>query len=206
MIVIVDYGLGNLQSIFNMVDSFGEECKISNDPNTIQKSSKLILPGVGAFDTGISNLKKLEIFDLIKEEVIKNKKPILGICLGAQIMLQKSDEGILSGLSFLDGEVKSFKSKFEREKILLPIPNMGWRYLNKIRKNDVFKINNESRFYFLHSFYFEIKNQKNKIFESNYGIDFCAGFKKENIIGVQFHPEKSHRFGFEIMKQFLNYA
>ena len=206
MIVIINYGLGNLNSIKNMLIRLGKEAVITSDPKEIMSADKIILPGVGAFDTGITNLEKLKLISPLNEAVLKHKKHLLGICLGAQLLLDTSDEGKLGGLGLISGKVVSFKSKFKEEGINLPVPNMGWRGVTSNTDISSFNLSSDFRFYFVHSYYFEIKNQKNNILNSKYGIDFCAGFQEDNIFGVQFHPEKSHKFGFDLMRQFLDYV
>ena len=201
-LIIVDYGLGNLNSVRNMILKLGEKCEISSDLDKINKASKLILPGVGSFDSGIKNLNRLDLFEIINSRVIKERIPILGICLGAQLMLNNSDEGILNGFGWIDGSVRSFKSEFSKRKIKYPVPLMGWRSITK-KKISKLRIIKNSRFYFVHSYFFDLVDNKIGIFETNYGINFISGFQKENIMGVQFHPEKSHKFGFYLIKSFI---
>ena len=206
MTIIIDYGLGNLSSIKNMLSYLGVEAIISSNKTKIEEASKLILPGVGSFDTGMKNLNDLDLIPLIKEKILKGNTPILGICLGAQLLLENSDEGIEKGLGLVNGKVSSFSGALKKEKITLPIPNMGWRdveFQNEIQL--IFK-KNPSKFYFVHSYFFELSDQNDVWNMSNYGFDFCSGFKKDNILGVQFHPEKSHQYGMQLLKYFINYV
>lgn len=206
MIVIIDYGLGNLSSIQNMLTYLGYDSVISSDKSVISDNSKFILPGVGAFDTGLRNLKELGIVNVLNKKIIHEKCPILGICLGAQIMLNKSDEGHEKGLSYIDGEVKSFSSFFNKNRLNFPIPNMGWRDV-KFSSESIFKSEEvPPKFYFVHSYFFDIINTNEQWNFSNYGFDFCSGFKKNNILGVQFHPEKSHKFGMKLLNYFAQYV
>ena len=206
MTIIIDYGLGNLSSIKNMLSYLGVEAIISSNKTKIEEASKLILPGVGSFDTGMKNLNDLDLIPLIKEKILKGNTPILGICLGAQLLLENSDEGIEKGLGLVNGKVSSFSGALKKEKITLPIPNMGWRdveFQNEIQL--IFK-KNPSKFYFVHSYFFELSDQNDVWNMSNYGFDFCSGFKRDNILGVQFHPEKSHQYGVQLLKYFIDYV
>jgi len=202
-LVIVDYGLGNLNSVKNMILKLGHDCSISSDPKKIFESNKLILPGVGSFDSGIKNLNRLNIFDLLNIKVKEHRTPILGICLGAQLMLNRSDEGNLKGFGWIKGNVRSFQQEFKKSKIEFPTPSMGWRSVKQKKKSNLLFIK-RSRFYFVHSYFFDLEEKKYAILESNYGINFVSGFQKHNIFGVQFHPEKSHKYGFFLLKSFLD--
>ena len=192
MLIIIDYGMGNLKSISNMIKKIGYEAKISPDYKDIEKAKKLILPGVGAFDKGMENLINLGLVNVIKEYVIERKIPILGICLGMQLMTKRSEEGVLEGLSLIEAETKKFKLN-ENYKI----PHMGWNTVKIKKKSSIFENmeNQENRFYFVHSFYVECFNKNDILCTTEYGIEFTSMFEHENIIGAQFHPEKSHRFG-----------
>lgn len=204
MIVIVDYGLGNLASIKNMLTYLGHNSVISSEIEAVNLASKLILPGVGSFDSGIKNLKELGLISVIHRKVIKESSPILGICLGAQLMLNKSQEGVEKGLSFINGEVVSFRDSMKASMIDLPIPNMGWRDVNFKNEKEIYFKSTPPKFYFVHSYYFELNEKKHEWNTSNYGFDFCSGFRKDNIFGVQFHPEKSHKYGMRVLNFFLN--
>lgn len=206
MIIIIDYGLGNLSSIKNMLSHLGTEAIITSNKKEIEGASKLILPGVGSFDSGMKNLKELDLIPLIKEKAMIDKTPILGICLGAQLLLEKSDEGIENGLALVGGNVSSFSKIFKERNISLPIPNMGWRDV-KFKNEEELKFKSiPPKFYFIHSFYFELEEKCHLWNTSSYGFEFCSGFKKDNIFGVQFHPEKSHQYGMQILKFFANYV
>lgn len=206
MIIIVDYNVGNIRSIQNMLSYLGYESKISTHKEDIELATKLILPGVGSFDTGMKNIKSLGLDTIIKDKVLFKDIPILGICLGAQLMLEKSDEGKEKGLSIIEGNVRSFASKFEERNVNLPIPNIGWRDIQFMNENEI-KFNRfPAKFYFVHSFYFELKEEEHKWNISNYGFEFCSGFRKDNIFGVQFHPEKSHKYGMKLLNYFVNHV
>jgi glutamine amidotransferase len=200
MIGIVDCGIGNLGSIQNMLKKIGAKSQITSDTREIRKASKLILPGVGAFDTAMEKLEYSGILPVLGEKVLELNTPILGICLGMQLFFNQSEEGALSGLSWIDGEVQRFRfEKYED----LKIPHMGWNSI-EVRKNDriLSGLNKESRFYFVHSYHVVCKHEEDILTTTHYGYDFPSSVRRENIMGVQFHPEKSHRFGMQLLKNF----
>ncbi len=201
MIGIINYGLGNLKSVQNIIQKQHGQSIILNSPNDYKSEiNKFILPGVGSFDYGMQNLIKLKWIEFLNEHVIKKKFPILGICLGMQLMCKNSDEGILNGLGWIDASVKKFESKEG-----LKIPHMGW--------NNVFLKNNhslfdsdftEQRFYFVHSYFVKLNDISHELTSTIYDIDFTSSFVRENIFGVQFHPEKSHKYGMNLIKNFIH--
>jgi len=197
MIVILEYGIGNIKSIGNMLNKIGVENKISSDIEIINNADKYILPGVGSFDVGMKNLLESTWFETLKKNVFENKKPILGICLGMQLLTKKSEEGSLDGLSWIDIEIVKFKNSD------LKVPHMGWNTI-KTGESSLFDKLDNPRFYFAHSFYAPINSKKNVIATANYGEDFGCAIQNENIFGVQFHPEKSHKFGMQLLKNFNN--
>ena len=201
MICLIDYGLGNLGSLQNMLKRIGEDVIISNDREVILHSTKLILPGVGTFDTGMKNLSRLGLIDILNEAVLVREIPILGICLGAQLMMNESEEGIEKGLSWVEGKV----IKFDQTTSLMKVPHMGWNNLIGYEGHSLFNQMPETppRFYFVHKYHFT--SEKENYFTSycNYGYRFGASFQKKNIYGVQFHPEKSHQFGLTLLKNFI---
>tara|TARA_B100000927_G_scaffold236323_1_gene196984 strand:+ start:555 stop:1169 length:615 start_codon:yes stop_codon:yes gene_type:complete len=202
MIVIVDYELGNPKSIKNMLKKIGYDSIISQSVEDIKNANFLILPGVGNFKKGMNNLKKLNIINSLNHQVLVNKIPVLGICLGMQLMTNFSEEGGVEGLGWVDAEVRKFSFKTNR----LKIPHMCW---NQVKLKKSFEFNFPEfppRFYFVHSFFVSCNVNEDIMSTSYYGIEFVSSFLKDNIIGVQFHPEKSHKFGIEIFKMFLNSA
>jgi glutamine amidotransferase len=199
MIAIIDYHCGNLGSIHNMLNKIGIENIITNDSNIIREATKIILPGVGSFDTGISNLKKLNLIDVLNEEILVKKKPVLGICLGMQLMCTASEEGTENGLSWIPQVIRDFR---KNDEFIGTIPVMGWNYVETTKKNDILN-DDESRFYFVHRFYCE-KNEFEIIQSNVNNFIYCAAFNRDNIYGVQFHPEKSHKFGVKILSNFCN--
>jgi imidazole glycerol-phosphate synthase subunit HisH len=204
MIVIIDYNMGNTGSIVNMLKTVGAKAMISSNPKEIEQADKLILPGVGAFDKAMTNLKELEIIPLLNQKVVQQKTPILGICLGAQLLANSSEEGVLPGLGWIDAQVKRFR--FEPSQTHLKIPHMGWNLI-KIKKESLLLKNLEinSRFYFVHSYHIVCKNSEDVLTETFHGYDFTSSVQKGNILGVQFHPEKSHKFGLKLLKNFVEY-
>ena len=202
-VAVVDYKLGNLGSVLNMVKKLGFDPYIASKPSDIKTADKIILPGVGSFDTGMNNLKKLNMIPILNEKVQVMKTPIMGICLGMQLMTCSSEEGLLPGLSWIDSKTIGFK--FESNNQSLRIPHMGWnnakfkdnRFLN-------YKINITPRYYFVHSYHVICENENDVIAYTEYGYRFTSVFKSQNLIGVQFHPEKSHKYGMELMKAFLD--
>ncbi len=200
MITIVDYGLGNLGSISNMLRKIGARCEISGDPVHIGKAQKLILPGVGAFDNGMENLTRLGLVAPLSRRVQQDKVPILGICLGAQLLTRRSEEGKLPGLGWIDADTILF---FSRQPVAgLKVPHMGWNDLIVKKPSALFEEGSEQRFYFVHSYHFLCDKPEDPLAAANYGYEFTAAFNRGNVFGVQFHPEKSHRYGMELLRRF----
>lgn len=196
MIVIIDYGVGNLASVKNALDKLGINNVISNDPEMIKKADSLILPGVGAAGQGMKNLKKNGLDKVIVEE-IKKGKPFLGICLGMQLLFEKSEEGNVDCLGILKGTVKKFKK-------MKKIPQIGWNQIEIKQKDNLFiDIKNNSYFYFVNSFYCLPKNEKLITGATNYGEIFASVVSQDNVMGVQFHPEKSGPVGFKLLENFV---
>lgn len=197
-IVIINYGMGNLNSVHNILLHLNIPAIISDDRKVIRDATKLILPGVGSFDTAVQNLKSRNLWDSIDDAVGENKTPILGICLGMQLMTKMSEEGQLPGFGWIDADTK----KLTQHK-LYKVPNIGWRFITPTKHDDFFVPNHdELKFYFVHSYYVEC-HQKNDVMATiQYGKQFTCAFQKENILGVQFHPEKSHQYGMAFLKYF----
>ena len=201
MLIVVDYGMGNLGSIVNMLDRIGIESKPSAEPSDIESADRLILPGVGAFDSGMRNLLEKNLVGLLNRRVVEEKVPILGICLGMQLMTKKSQEGSVAGLGWFDALTKRFS--FENQTDKLKIPHMGWNSIQAKKNNFLFNDSKENpRFYFLHSYYVECNNKEDVLATTSYGYDFTSMINRGNIFGVQFHPEKSHKFGMKLMENF----
>lgn len=199
MVVIVDYGVGNLGSILNMFKKVGAKAIISGEPAVIRSAYKLLLPGVGAFDAGMQSLDNSGLRPLLDECVLHLKKPVLGICLGMQLMAKRSDEGVLPGLAWVDAEVMRIKPEDSKMKV----PHMGWNLVQVAKEDPLLNgLPDESRFYFVHSYHVVCANQADVLLKTKYGHNFHSAFRSGNIWGVQFHPEKSHKFGMRLLKNF----
>jgi len=202
MITIVDYGAGNILSIKNMIRRLGGTCVISGNPVDIEKAEKLILPGVGNFDFGMNNLLESNLIESLNNVVLKQKKPILGICLGAQLMCSSSEEGIKNGLNWFDARVIKFKKA--RLQSNQKIPHMGWNSVSLQKNSRLFEGFGEKRFYFVHSYHFLTYEASINLTTTEYGYDFVSAMERDNIFAVQFHPEKSHKYGMKLMESFIN--
>lgn len=201
MIVVIDYGAGNLGSIINMLKRLGSEAVISSEVEVIKKASKLILPGVGSFDYGMQQLIDSGLIGVLNKKVLEDRTPILGVCLGVQLMTNGSEEGNLEGLKWFDA--KTVKFSFEKDS-KLKIPHMGWNDTFVAKKSKLFdEIEDEYRFYYVHSYHLKPNNESDILTVAKYGYEFVSGLERENIYGVQFHPEKSHKFGMRVFKNFI---
>ena len=202
MIVIVDYGMGNMGSIQNMLKKVGAESIVSSDHAAIRDADKLILPGVGAFDNGMKQIRERDLIPVLNEKVLVQKTPLLGICLGMQLLTGRSEEGESQGLGWLDAKTLKFDFSDDRDK--LRIPHMGWNTIVVKKESPLFRnLEHECRFYFVHSYYVRCTNKDIVVAEARYGVDIVASVQQENIFGTQFHPEKSHKFGMQILKNFV---
>ena len=197
-IVVIDYGMGNLGSIANMIKKVGQKSIITSDANIIAGAEKIILPGIGAFAHGMSCLKTLKVIDVLNHKVLEKKTPVLGICLGMHLMAKFSEEGNVHGLGWIDADVKLFESTD------LKVPHMGWNSVEQVKSSSLYKgLNNKKRFYFVHSYYVSCNRNEDILTTTTYGTNFVSSFEKDNIFGTQFHPEKSHKFGLQLFKNFL---
>jgi glutamine amidotransferase len=202
MITIVDYGTGNLASIANMLKRVGCAAAITSQADQIAKASKLILPGVGAFDTGMRNLIGLNLIEVLNQKVLREKTPILGICLGMQLFVRGSEEGNLPGLGWVDGEVVRFKSETLGGR--LKVPHMSWNFIDIAKESKLLSgMYDRPRFYFVHSYHVQLDSREDLLARTSYGYAFDSALEKDNIVGVQFHPEKSHKFGMKLLKSFV---
>lgn len=196
---IVDYGMGNLASVRKMLEAAGARADLTSDPARIAAAEKLILPGVGAFDAGMRSLRERGLIEALNEAVCTRRAPVLGICLGMQLMCRASEEGALPGLGWVDADVKKFSIPIASS---LKVPHMGWNTLSVVQPNPLVDGDREQRFYFVHSFHVRCAQREDVLAVTHYGSDFHAAFRRENIYGVQFHPEKSHRFGMALFRSF----
>jgi glutamine amidotransferase len=201
MITIVDYGVGNLGSIINMLKKAGTKAQASSDPGVLQQAEKLILPGVGAFDAGMQKLNECGLVPLLNSLALEKKVPVLGLCLGMQLMTNKSEEGQLRGLGWIEAETVRFR--FDADQAHLKIPHMGWNVLQIERPHPlVSDLGAEARFYFVHTYHVVCANPADVVAYTDYGYPFAAVVSRGNIMGAQFHPEKSHKFGMQLLKNF----
>ena len=200
-IVIVDYGTGNLNSVHKSLDRLGVDSIISSDPKDIDSADKLILPGVGHFGNAMANLRELNLLDALHEAVLVKQKPILGICLGMELMANRSEEGNAAGLGWIDAEMIRFNiSNKKRYKV----PHIGWNKI-WIKKNSLLmkNVSESSEFYFVHSYHLKINNQSDILNETQYELIYPSAIEKDNIFGVQYHPEKSHDAGEQLLRNFV---
>ena len=199
MIGIIDLKLGNIGSIENMFKRLGVEIVISNQVVELEKCNRLVLPGVGSYDYGVKQLEKYNLIDFIKDYINNKDKYLLGICLGMQLLLESSEEGVKKGLGLISG--KAIKFVFEDKSI--KVPHMGWNKVEFLDSSLGKNLVKKNRFYFVHSFYAKV-DEKYIAGKTNYaGVEFASMIRKNNIIGMQFHPEKSHKFGKTILSNFL---
>ena len=200
MIAIIDYGIGNLKSVHNAVRYIAPKTpsKISSDPDFIRKADKVIFPGQGAMPDCIKELDKRGIRDVVIESA--KKKPFLGICLGLQLLFEKSEEGDVDGFGIFEGRIKKFQPN---KQVRIKIPHMGWNKVHQSKNHPMWNnINPGSSFYFVHSFYFECEKEENILSTSNYGLEFTSSIFANHIFEIQFHPEKSHGNGVQLLKNF----
>jgi len=202
MITIINYGMGNLGSVQNMLKRIGIKSIISSDINEIEKAEKILLPGVGSFDAAISKIDELNLRPVLTFMAKEKKVPFLGICLGMQLLTESSEEGVLKGLNFVPA--KTIKFKFP-ENSNLKIPHMGWNLVTKKTESVLTKnFTDEFRFYFVHSYHVKCDSPINSILTTNYGYEFDSAIQNENVFGAQFHPEKSHKYGMQLLSNFAN--
>lgn len=203
MIVIIDYGLGNINAFANVFKRLNIPVKIAQKADDLEDVSKIILPGVGAFDHAMIKLKESGMREKLDELVLKKSMPVLGICVGMQILAHSSEEGSLPGLGWIDGVVKKFDTQKMKQKTHLP--HMGWNDVKPLKNTGLFKdVDKEPLFYFLHSYYFYCNKSEDALAVSDYGGEFVSAVNCGNIYGVQFHPEKSHHNGVQLLKNFAN--
>ena len=197
MITIVDYGLGNLGSVHNMLKKIGARSEITGDASKIAKATKILLPGVGAFDAAMAKLTNTGLRDILDQKALVERVPILGICLGMQLLTSGSDEGKLPGLGWIPSRTYRFP------KTELKVPHMGWNLVRKTNTSPLTEnFDEEFRFYFVQSYFVKADRQDFSVLQTTYGVTFDSGIQRDNILGVQFHPEKSHKFGATLFKNF----
>tara|TARA_B110001469_G_C9433708_1_gene220190 strand:- start:18 stop:623 length:606 start_codon:yes stop_codon:yes gene_type:complete len=198
MITIIDYGLGNVLALKNVYNKFNIPVTIAKNPDDLIGASKLILPGVGSFDYAMKKLHLSGMLQSIEGLVLNHKIPVLGICVGMQMLAKSSDEGVIPGLGWVDAKVRRFNTSNN-----FVLPHMGWNDVYPTYYSGLFKgMDAEAKFYFLHSYYFEALRDSDITGRSDYGAEFTCAIQSENIFGVQFHPEKSHSFGIKLLKNY----
>lgn len=200
MITIVDYGMGNWGSVLNMLKRIGVAAEISSDPETILKAKKIVLPGVGSFDAAMSRIDDLGLKEPLTLKATKEKIPVLGICLGMQLLTASSEEGERGGLNWIPAKTV----RFQQANALYKVPHMGWNLVSETQKHTMtssFELG--TRFYFVHSYHVTVTDEKYVLASTNYGYDFASMITNgDNIFGAQFHPEKSHSYGMRFLEKF----
>jgi glutamine amidotransferase len=199
MITIVDYGMGNLGSLVNMYKRIGVTVQVCDKPEEIARAKKLLLPGVGAFDAAMSRIAEIEgLIDVLNHKALIEKIPLLGICLGMQLLTDCSEEGQLRGLGYIPGKTIRFSTENG-----LKVPHMGWNHIKEVNPSILTeRLPEEPRFYFVHSYYVQVTNPTHRVTKTHYELDFDSIIQRDNIFGAQFHPEKSHKFGMELLTNF----
>jgi imidazole glycerol-phosphate synthase subunit HisH len=202
MITIVDYGCGNIRAFVNVFSRLNIPVKVANSKKQIENATRIILPGVGAFDYVMQSFNKSGLREIVEKKVLLDKVPVLGICAGMQIMANSSEEGKEDGLGWIPGKVKMFD--LSKIPYVTKNPHMGWNEIIPVETSLFCDIPDGSRFYFVHSYYFEEDNSINAIAQTNYGINFTSAINNSNVFGTQFHPEKSHSNGMQLLKNFAS--
>lgn len=197
-VTIIDYGMGNIASIQNMLKKVGSSSVLCSSAEELKDAQKIILPGVGSFDNAVQKLQNLGIMQALKDKANKNDCFILGICLGMQLLSLSSEEGQLEGLGLIPGKVKKFKLSANYK-----IPHMGWNRVKTSNVNPLLKSLDVNKFYFVHSYYFQPEIENYSIGTTMYGEEFCSMVNKDKVYGAQFHPEKSHKYGMQLFRNFL---
>ena len=201
MIALIDYGVGNIRAFTNIYKKLDIPVRVAQNVDDLAGITKVILPGVGAFDHAMEQLEESGMRQRLDELVIQHKVPVVGICVGMQMLAHSSDEGKLPGLGWIDGTVK----KFDGSKINYSthLPHMGWNDVKPVKQNELLTgLENDAKFYFLHSYYFHCNDAQDAIATTEYGIEFSCAVNRDNIYGVQFHPEKSHQYGIQLLNNF----
>lgn len=200
MIAIVDYDMGNVASVANMLKRIGIDAVLTRDPEILARAEKIILPGVGAFDKGMGQLRRYDLIAPLEDAVHGRNVPVLGICLGMHLLTNGSEEGTEQGLGWIDGKTVRFRFP---EDSPLKIPHMGWNYVTPTRKSALFSSEERSRFYFVHGYYVACERSDDVVATSHHGAEFTCAVNRGKVYGVQFHPEKSHRFGMRLLESFV---
>ena len=201
MITIIDYGAGNIGSVLNMIRHVGGQAEVARDEAGVMGAGKILLPGVGSFDNAMTRLARLGLVESLKARASAGV-PFLGICLGMQLLADTSEEGRLAGLGLIPGHVRRFQ--FDGEAVRLKIPHMGWNRVTPVRAHPLAQgLEDGARFYFVHSYFYDCERDEDILLRSVYGREFTSGVHHGNVMGVQFHPEKSHRYGMQLIRNFV---
>jgi imidazole glycerol-phosphate synthase subunit HisH len=200
-VTLVDYGVGNIRAFANIYDRLSISVEIGDSAQKIRDARRLVLPGVGAFDWAMTRLNQSKLKDTLNEKVLQHGTPVIGICVGMQIMMESSDEGQLAGLGWIKGRVARMTQSGNTD---IPLPHMGWNDVTICAESPIFVGLNDLRYYFLHSYAVVPTNDSDKLATSAYGTTFVSAIKRENAFGVQFHPEKSHHWGVQLLKNFAD--
>ena len=204
MIKILDYGMGNTASMLNIIHKAGGNAEIASNAKDLDNSYAIILPGVGSFDNGINKLYASGFLDALSRIILNQNVPFLGVCLGMQLLFSKSEEGKLPGLGWVDGNVTRFDFSNTLQNRSMKIPHMGWNTIKPTSYENVYAgLEEEARFYFVHSYHVNCNDSSDILATANYGYEFTCSIRHNNISGVQFHPEKSHCFGVRFFKNYL---
>lgn len=201
-VTVVDCGTGNLQSVNRRLDQLGAKVLISSDPASVARAEKILLPGVGHFGRAMENLARSGLADALHEAVLEKRVPILGICLGMQLMASSSEEGDSAGLGWFGGSVRRLEVA---DKLHFKVPHMGWNQVRQVKGSALLKdIPDNAEFYFVHSYYYAPEEDDGEVLlTSDYSSSFTCGIERDNIFGVQFHPEKSHEVGMTMLRNFV---
>lgn len=202
-VTIIDYGLGNIRAFSTVYEKLGVSVKIAGAAAHLEGAERLILPGVGAFDWAMTRLEQSGMRAPLDQLVLKERVPVLGICVGMQMMGRSSEEGVSSGLGWLDAEVLKFPEGVAGHPDSTPLPHMGWNVVAPVAEGELFRGLPDPSFYFLHSYYIDAHSSLS-IARSHYGIEFTCAVARDNVFGVQFHPEKSHHYGVRLLENFVN--
>lgn len=201
MITIIDYGAGNIGSVLNMIRHVGGQAEVARDEAGVMGAGKILLPGVGSFDNAMTRLAGLGLVEPLKARAGAGI-PFLGICLGMQLLANTSEEGVMAGLGLIPGHVRRFQ--FDGEDTRLKIPHMGWNRVTPVRPHPLAQgLDGGARFYFVHSYFYDCECDEDILMRSVYGRQFTSGVQRGNVMGVQFHPEKSHRYGMQLIRNFV---
>jgi glutamine amidotransferase len=202
-VVIVDYGMGNVGSIRNMLSKIGVGAELSGDPEVILRAARVILPGVGAFDEAMATLRRKHLVEALVARGQAGQRPLLGVCLGMQLLLEGSDEGHEKGLGLIPGRCRRFPTRSDVGPVR--VPHMGWNEVSTTKPSPLLpSLGRDARYYFVHSYFADVSEPRDVLAETTYGLRFASAVSRDDVVGVQFHPEKSHRHGLRLLADFTS--